>query len=167
MPVDAGKDTYVDAAAPSSNFGGGLRLNTLGGALPARTFLGFTRPPVGAAVELAKLSLRVPTDVQGEVANLRWPDASSLSWDSGAVTSGSGTDYDVVSGLLSDAASLWPAASDLCVASGSISTTTLDSTPQPLPGNGRYFLVRGRNGCGAGRFETASSGRDRVSAACP
>jgi hypothetical protein len=105
--------------------------------------------------------------VPDEVAHLAWTNASVLTWDSLAATSGSSTVYDVVSGMLDDVASFWPAASDECVASESASTTVSDTSPQPPPGRGRYFLVRGKNACGAGRLATASNGRDRVGVACP
>lgn len=45
--------------------------------------------------------------------------------------------------------------------------TPPDTSPSVAPGEGRFFLVRGDNACVTGRYQTASDGSDRVTAACP
>jgi hypothetical protein len=42
-----------------------------------------------------------------------------------------------------------------------------DTTDDPPADAGLFFLVRGQNACGAGRYETSSAGLDRQSTACP
>ncbi len=102
-----------------------------------------------------------------EIENLRWLDAESMAWDPDDANSGSATRYDVMSGDISEVGSLWTSPSDACMASGLASATTADTTPALAPDAGRFFLVRGDNPCGAGRWETASDGRDRMTGACP
>jgi hypothetical protein len=101
-----------------------------------------------------------------EVVGLRWLDSSTLAWDSQAGLAGSGTVYDVTSGPLSSVGTFSPDPGDLCVGSALPTTSVPDTTPHPLPGQGRYFLARAGSACGTGRWETASDGRER-SATCP
>ncbi len=101
-----------------------------------------------------------------EVANLRWIGPADLAWDPVAAISGSSTVYDVMSGDLAGVGSLWPASGDLCIADDLGAQQATDTTPLPLPGAGVYFLVRAQNPCGAGRWETASDGRDRLASVC-
>ena len=60
-----------------------------------------------------------------------------------------------------------PDAEDVCVGSALGAAMVQDATPPLAPGDGRYFLARARNACGAGPWETASDGRDRQAAPCP
>ena len=94
-----------------------------------------------------------------EVANLRWLDPATLTWD--AAMAGTGTTYDVLAG---DLASLPTFVGDLCLGS-TAATQIADTTPDPSSGEGTYFVVRASNACGISRFETSSDGRDR--AGCP
>jgi hypothetical protein len=102
-----------------------------------------------------------------EVQALRWATGTRLAWDSEAPAAGSGTRYDVMSGDLDDISFFGTRPNDFCLASGSPDTQLGDSSPPPAPGKGRYFLVRGINACGRGRYETASDGRDRLTTVCP
>ena len=103
----------------------------------------------------------------GEVAHLRWLDAATLAWDPQASTAGSGTTYDLTSGDLTSLPTFAPDAGDVCVGSALIPSQVLDAGPAPLPGSGRYFLVRAADACGSSRWETSSDGRERGSVICP
>lgn len=100
-----------------------------------------------------------------EIDNLRWQAATQLAWDSDAAYSGSGTRYDVLRGELAQVALLAGASGDFCMADDH-PDTGIGALPVPSPGAGFFYLVRGDNACGQGRYETASDGRDRLSPAC-
>lgn len=93
------------------------------------------------------------------------PSEGSLSWDSDADHSGSSTEYDVLSGALTELP-VGGGASERCVVAGSSITFTNDSQ-DPEPGTGFYYLVRGRNACGVGTYGEASNGTPRTSSTCP
>jgi hypothetical protein len=105
--------------------------------------------------------------VSGEIEALRWPASGLLAWDSAAAGSGSGTRYDLMAGDLRDAGFLGTGPDDLCLHDGLAALTAPDTTVTPAPGEGRFFLVRGQNVCGAGRYESTTSGADRLTTACP
>jgi hypothetical protein len=90
-------------------------------------------------------------------------ESDLLQWDSQASTSGDGTRYDVMSGDLSEVAT---SPGELCLATGLAATEIADLTAAPLPGAGRFYLVRAANTCGRSRWETASDGRDRQTEVC-
>ena len=88
---------------------------------------------------------------------------TTLSWDSQALTSGSGTLYDVVSGNL-----LTPASAAFSVVSclqSSTATNFSDVRPAPAAGTGFWYLVRARNSCGTGSYGSAE--RDAAIPVCP
>jgi hypothetical protein len=43
----------------------------------------------------------------------------------------------------------------------------VDTSPEPIDDAGWFFLVRGDNACGTGRYETATDGSDRPTTVCP
>ena len=104
-----------------------------------------------------------------EVQDLRWlADGVTLSWNSLAAGSGTGTAYDVVYDDLSFL--VWgygPRPSDTCMANDLHVLQVLDTSPAPMPDQIWYFLVRGQNTCGGGRYQHSSDGRDRIITACP
>jgi hypothetical protein len=79
-------------------------------------------------------------------------DASTelLSWTDLASLAGSATVHDVLRGSLSSLRWGAPFSSATCAASGISGAATLLASPLPEPGDGTWFLVRGRNGCGTG-----------------
>jgi hypothetical protein len=77
---------------------------------------------------------------------------------------GSATVHDVARGLLSELP-VGSGAAETCLASGP-ANSAMDTTT-PAVGEGRWYLVRGRNGCAAGIYGTASDGSINVTAACP
>jgi hypothetical protein len=108
-------------------------------------------------------SFALPDEVSG--ARIA-PDAATLSWSSLALDAGPGTHYDVARGRLNELP-VGAGASETCLASGLPAPPTSDGT-LPSPGGGLWYLIRGRNTCGAGTWGTASSGPPEVpSIACP
>ncbi len=100
-------------------------------------------------------------------ARLVW-DASrtTLSWDPLAPgVAGGQVIYDLVWGALESL----PVGIGIeaCGASGVVGTTTADPSPMPSSGDGFWFIVRGRNACGAGTYGSDSDGVERTSSACP
>ena len=107
--------------------------------------------------------IRVPSEIQG----LRWVSSTELAWDSDATNSGTATRYDVMSGTLQDVSFYGTEPQDVCVGDDLAALVAPDTSPSLSPGEGRFFLVRGDNPCGAGRYQTAFDGRDRTSTTCP
>ena len=102
-----------------------------------------------------------------EIQNLRWRTSTTLEWDPDTLNSGSATRYDVMSGELSEISLPGSGPGDLCLADDLADTGVVDTSPTPDPGQSRFFFVRGDNGCGAGRYRTASDGSDRPTTICP
>lgn len=92
-------------------------------------------------------------------------DRLTISWDSAALAAGSGTVHDVVKGVLSELP-VENGPSEACVVSGTAGATASDPALPPA-GQGYWYMVRGRNACGAGTYGDRSGGSERVSAACP
>jgi hypothetical protein len=101
----------------------------------------------------------------GEVASLHAePEAGStrLSWSAPQVLGGSSVSYDLLALPEPDAFGLAE-----CLASEAPAITALDPD-DPAPGALRAYLVRARNGCGAGSVGTGTGGSPRdVPANCP
>ena len=88
-----------------------------------------------------------------------------LSWPGLAASAGPGTLYDVAAGdIASLAASGFAASAPFAC---SLTTPTTTDTSVPSAGAGTYYIVRGRNACGAGSWGRNSDGQERVSSACP
>jgi len=104
--------------------------------------------------------------IPSEIAGLRFDAGKSgLAWDPGAAGAGNGTVYDVARGDLAEL-SAEPRPSDTCLEPGSTDTAAEDPS-EPSPGDGFFYLVRGRNACGAGTYGDGASGVPRAFAACP
>ena len=91
-------------------------------------------------------------------------DKVTLNWVSAAPTAGTATVHDVLRGSLRDLP-VGVGASQVCLVSGRVGTSATDLV-KPSAGQGAWYLVRGRNGCGRGTYGAASSGT-RVSSTCP
>jgi len=87
-----------------------------------------------------------------------------LIWNSAAPGSGSGTVHDVVRGLLAELP-VGGGPSETCLQSGSASATVTDAS-LPGPGQGYWYIVRGKNICGVGPYCMATNG-PRISVVCP
>lgn len=90
---------------------------------------------------------------------------SVLSWPSLAPQAGSGTVYDVATGLLADLAT-GGTSSSVALACGVGATPLTDGTSSAT-GQGAYYFIRARNACGAGSWGRTSAGGERPSSACP
>jgi hypothetical protein len=85
----------------------------------------------------------------------------------GAPATGAGIRYDVIAGDLDEVAMLGSGGpGDLCLANDTAATSAADPTATPAPGHGLFFLVRGDDACGKGRYETTTDLRDRATTAC-
>lgn len=99
-----------------------------------------------------------------EVRDQEWPSDASFFWWA-PLSGGSGTVYDVVRGRAGE----WPVGagpSEVCHEAGSVDNRSEDLAT-PAAGFASYYLVRGRNACGAGSYGRSSSGGERVTSACP
>ncbi len=104
--------------------------------------------------------------VPAEIAEVAFaPDAMTLTWASAAPASGVGTVHDVVRGDLSDLP-VGSTASEICLETGSGDAMSADPAVPP-PGTGRFYVVRGRNVCGAGTYGADTSSNERTTSACP
>ena len=92
-------------------------------------------------------------------------DRETLIWESAAPGAGVGTLHDVLRGSLSEFP-VGSGGSGTCISSGIAGSTTTDST-MPALGTGRWYLVRGRNGCGVGTYGSTTAGTTRQSGVCP
>jgi hypothetical protein len=88
---------------------------------------------------------------------------TTLSWTS----AGPGVVYDVAGATLA-ALQGGGTASAACLGNDAATASFLDGRPDPAPGSGFYYLVRGQNACGAGTYGFNSASMERVlPAACP
>lgn len=92
---------------------------------------------------------------------LQWNDPVSLAWSAAAPGGIAAPRYDL---LVSPSASDFGAAAS-CLASDSSALATTDPI-SPLPGTGRFYLVRAENSCG-GTLGHTSAGIERIGRACP
>jgi hypothetical protein len=78
--------------------------------------------------------------------------STALSWGDQSSLSGPGIVYEVTSGDLADLMNGGLAGAATCLAGGLGSPTYADTRPDPPVGRGWFYLVRGRNACGAATF---------------
>ncbi len=104
--------------------------------------------------------------IPGEVAGLRiGGDKVTISWDSAAPAAGPGTIHDVARGLVAQLP-VGSGSAETCLARGIAASVASDSAT-PAPGSGHWYLVRGRNVCGAGTYGLGEGGAPRATATCP
>jgi photosystem II stability/assembly factor-like uncharacterized protein len=100
----------------------------------------------------------------GEVVGLAFSaDRLTLSWRSAQASAGPATEHQVLRGLV--AALPVGAASDSCIASGTLASSVQDADV-PSEGEAFWYLVRARNVCGTGTYGLASDGSPRAGT-CP
>jgi hypothetical protein len=101
----------------------------------------------------------------GEVGGLALAGAAgtTLTWTS----LGGGIVYDVATSTLSDLRANGPATA-ACLANDVAGASTVDARPNPGPGDGYYYIVRGQTACASGSYglDSASVPRSPASA-CP
>ncbi len=95
-----------------------------------------------------------PTEVQALTANGKAP--TTLAWSAQSSDS-----YDVSSGLVLSMRTGGGVSAATCIANGLGSPSYADARPAPLPGDGYYYLVRARNGCGTGTLGFTTGGAER------
>ena len=100
----------------------------------------------------------------GEVSHVGCPSNSSVQWDPMALSSGSGTVYDVIRSPLV-IGTVPPGPSSVCLASG-VPDAMVSDLENPPRGVAFWYLIRARDACGAGTYGSASSGSERVSHVC-
>ena len=100
----------------------------------------------------------------GDVGTLSL-QSDTLSWSSLATTAGPGTMYDVARGDIANLETAGTAGS-VALACAMAGTTATD-VETPATGAGFYYMIRGRNSCGAGSWGKDSRQVDRISNACP
>jgi len=106
-------------------------------------------------------------DAPAEAAGVGFgADKATLAWQSLATQAGAGTVYDAVAGGLGALRAAGTIGGASCLGSASTATSRVDATV-PAPGSGLYYVIQGRNDCGAGGFGTASNGTPRAHAICP
>jgi hypothetical protein len=81
---------------------------------------------------------------QGAVTHLAWSDQSAAT--------GAGIVYDVVTGDLDALRIGGVAFASSCLAGDLTAAAFDDLRPDPAPGSGYFYVVRGRNACGAATF---------------
>lgn len=100
-----------------------------------------------------------------EVAGLALDGASSttLTW----TDLGGGAHYDVASSTLSDLRASGTATAT-CLSNDQTGTTLVDPRPDPAPGYGYYYIVRGQTACASGTYGFDSSSVERLpTSGCP
>ncbi len=90
-------------------------------------------------------------------------DKLTLFWNSAAPAAGSATVHDVLRGPLS---ALGTGSRETCL-EGDLSGASVVDPETPGAASGFWYLVRGRNVCGAGTYGYASDGTETTSLACP
>jgi len=108
-------------------------------------------------------SLAAPREASGLAFGA---DKATLSWLPLAPNAGIGTVYDVVEGNLGTLAATGTIDAAVCVGSVGTAASRLDPSV-PAPGSGFFYVIQGRNSCGAGGFGAASNGTPRTHASCP
>jgi len=100
----------------------------------------------------------------GEIDGFVFTSKTAMQWVSAIPAAGSATVHDLPRSDLGQFPVV-PDASDVCVAAGTPSSSATDGTT-PGAGAGFYYLVRGRNACGAGTYGFGAGG-ERQKAICP
>ncbi|MBD3867575.1 MAG: exo-alpha-sialidase [Acidobacteria bacterium] len=93
-----------------------------------------------------------------------------LDWESQTGSTGPGTIYDVATGLLSDLLAGGTYVASSCLAADLPQPGYDDTRGNPATGDADYYLIRSRNGCGAGGYGDSGLSpdpRDGLDAASP
>jgi YVTN family beta-propeller protein len=91
---------------------------------------------------------------------------TSLAWGDQAGVTGPGIGYDVASGNVDALRTGGSASATSCLAGGLTAAAYDDTRPDPPPGSAYFYLVRGRNSCGAATFGL-DGGADTLTCAGP
>ena len=113
-------------------------------------------PDVSDCAPLDSSAFAVP----GEITGQKFLDRQTQTWVSGAPAAGQGTVHDVVRGF-ADEFPVGSGSADGCVAAGLTGASVSDGT-RPPAGRIFWYLVRGRNACGAGTWGSTTAGAPRL-----
>jgi len=104
-----------------------------------------------------------------EVASLVTTGSSptEVSWASQSGASGPATRYDLVGGLVSELRAGGILAATSCILADLTEVSTTDPRPNPIAGDGYYYLVRAESPCGSGGFGANRSVLDALPCAGP
>jgi xylan 1,4-beta-xylosidase len=97
-----------------------------------------------------------PGEVTGVTLAQDAAGATSIDWVSQADAAGPATRYDLVDGQLGDLRAAADFRDAACLLPQAGEPPVTDPGPDPLPGAGRYLLVRARNACGVATYGTSS-----------
>jgi len=164
----AGVDSCVPGA-PSAEVCDGLD-NDCNGSVPASEADGDNdgvRGCAGDCNDADATILKVPGDIDDLEAHLLPPSGNLFSWTSLAPVAGSGTVYDVFSGLIWGGGPAGDFSTGRCLSENQTSASLNTSTIAPDPGQVFYFLVRGQNACPAGTGTYGTLNEDTTAAASP
>jgi hypothetical protein len=103
--------------------------------------------------------------VPGEAGGLEIA-GDTLSWTGLDGQAGPAVLYDLIRGGVADLFVDDGVDGAVCLAGSDPGPSIVDGD-DPVPGEARYYLIRGRNICGLGPFGWSSSGAPRVNTACP
>jgi len=102
--------------------------------------------------------------IPGEVADVEFDgDSHSLFWDPAGPGAGSDTTHSIVRGSFGGGPG---GGGQMCLSGRQPGAYAIDLAA-PAPGSGYWYLIRGDNVCGPGTYGYATSGAERLSAACP
>ncbi|MBI3447685.1 MAG: hypothetical protein HY049_02005, partial [Acidobacteria bacterium] len=104
--------------------------------------------------------------VPAEVANVRATTTSPTTLAYDLQNIGSGTHYEIVSGLLSRFSAIHTFEEDFCVAAFTGGGTWQDPRPNPPLLNGWYYMIRDVNNCGAATYGTSLRNSPRSIGVC-
>jgi hypothetical protein len=106
-------------------------------------------------------------DLPREIGALAFDaDRATVRWAHVAAAAGPGTTYNVVRGGLADLAPRGGVAGAGCLASGLMAPEVADPE-SPAAGEGFFYLVAARNGCGTGGWGRGSNDTERLPGGCP
>jgi xylan 1,4-beta-xylosidase len=98
----------------------------------------------------------LPAVVAGVRLSIDGTGQTVLDWLSQATAAGPSTSYDVVDGLLSELRASNDFTDAACLLSQAGEPPAIDPGVDPPPGEGRYYLLRARNGCGVATYGAGS-----------
>ncbi|MDX1388969.1 MAG: sialidase family protein, partial [Acidobacteriota bacterium] len=86
--------------------------------------------------------------------------AARIRWDSQAATAGSSSAADIATGAIADLKTTGGYSAATCLIAGQLGSSYDDTRPDPGPGAAWYYVMRLRNGCGAGTYGDSSVSPD-------
>jgi len=129
--------------------------------------------PQWGAADLDALDAVIGESAPGEAGGLGISiggGGTRLTWSSLDPSAGAATTYDIVGGSLGDLQASGGFTQAACVGAGHPDTPFVAGLPDPMPGEGFYYLLRAVNACAVGTFGDAGTNpdpRDLLDTAAP